>query len=127
MWSIIVLERAARFRGALETEWSRRAGTSDCDAVIGTVESVASVAEVIARADACRSGVVVADLAVGQPEVLRLLERWERNWPIVVVGPSEIAELEWPLRELGATAVLLEPVNPSRLLGICQRVLRHAA
>jgi len=123
--SIIVLEQSPRFRCELETEWSRRGGsrTGVGDAVISLVESAKSVLEVISFADAKRRGVVVADLAVGQPDVLRLLEGWNRGWPIVVVGPREIAELEWPLRELGATSVLFEPVKPSRLLAMCRRVL----
>ena len=129
MSSIIVLEQASRFRCELETEWSRGEGlrTGVGDAVISSVESARSVSEVISFADAKRQGVVVADLAVGQPDVLRLLEGWNRGWPIVVVGPREIAELEWPLRELGATSVLFEPVKPSRLLAMCRRVLLDAA
>ena len=78
-----------------------------------------------ALADASRRGVVVADLAAGQPDVLRLLEGWDRVWPIVVIGSPDTGELEWPLRELGATTVLFEPVPPSRLLAMCQRVLKN--
>jgi len=127
--SIIVLEQSPRFRCELETEWSRGGGSSSGvgDAVISSVESASSVSEVISCADTKRYGVLVADLAVGQPDVLRLLERWNRSWPIVVVGPREIAELEWPLRELGATSVLFEPIKPLRLWAICRRVLFDAA
>lgn len=122
MLSVIVLEQATRFRRELEIEWSRQAVTGTGDFVVGEIESATSVAEVESWANSNRTGVVVVDLAVGQPDVLRLLERWDRDWPVVVVGPPETAELEWPLRELGATAVLFEPVNPSQLLTMCQRV-----
>ena len=125
--AVIVLEQSARFCRELEIEWSRHAVTGARDFAIGGVESAVSAAEVISWANSNRSGVVVADLTVGQPEVFRLLERWDWNWPIVVVGPPETAELEWPLRELGATAVLFEPVNPSRLLAMCRRVLWDVA
>ncbi len=127
--SIIVLEQSPRFQGELQTQWSLQRGlrADDGDAAISSVESARSVSEVISFVDAKRKGVVVADLAVGHPDVLRLLEGWNRSWPIVVVGPREIAELEWPLRELGATSVLFEPVKPLRLLAMCQRVIRVAA
>ena len=121
--TIIVLERSTRFRGEIETEWSRTAGTDR----VGVVESAASLADVFELVNENQNGMVVADLDMGQAEVLRLLEGWDRTWPIVVIGPPETAELEWPLRELGATAVLFEPVNPSRLMTICQRVLKIAA
>ena len=90
-------------------------------------EGAASLADVFELVDEDQNGMVVADLDMGQAEVLRLLEGWDRTWPIVVIGPPETAELEWPLRELGATAVLFEPGNPSRLMTICQRVLKIAA
>ena len=119
MSTIIVLERSTRFRGELEVEWSRTSGSGR----VGAIESAASVADVFELSNANRNGMLVADLEMGQAEVLRLLERWDRNWPIVVIGPPETAGLEWPLRELGATAVLFEPINPPRLLAMCQRVL----
>ena len=123
--SIIVLEESTRFRRELETQWLR------CDVgvrrVVGAIESAASVSEVMDRVGATWGGMVLADLSVGQPAVLRLLECWDRPWPIVVVGMPVMAELEWPLRELGATAVLFEPVNPSRLWRMCERVLEGAA
>ena len=123
MSTIIVLERSTRFRGELEVEWSRTSGSGR----VGAIESAASVADVFELSNANRNGMLVADLEMGQAEVLRLLERWDRNWPIVVIGPPETAGLEWPLRELGATAVLFEPVNPSRLMATCRRVLKQAA
>tara|TARA_B100000470_G_scaffold202192_1_gene174868 strand:- start:1210 stop:1611 length:402 start_codon:yes stop_codon:yes gene_type:complete len=121
--TIIVLERSTRFRGELEVEWSRTSGSGR----VGAIESAASVADVFELSNANRNGMLVADLEMGQAEVLRLLERWDRNWPIVVIGPPETAGLEWPLRELGATAVLFEPVNPSRLMATCRRVLKQVA
>ena len=121
--TIIVLERSSRFRGELEIEWLRTAG-ADRD---GGVESAASVSEVFELSAGVRNGMVVADLEMGQAEVLRLLERWDRNWPVVVIGPQETAGLEWPMRELGATAVLFEPVNPSRLMATCRRVLKQVS
>ncbi|HAA50773.1 MAG TPA: hypothetical protein DCE43_13745 [Planctomycetaceae bacterium] len=123
--SVIVLEQSGRFFRELKTEWSRQAVSGGGVGEIDDIESAGSVPEVFALADASRRGVVVADLAAGQPDVLRLLEGWDRVWPIVVIGSPDTGELEWPLRELGATTVLFEPVTPSRLLAMCQRVLKN--
>ena len=125
MSSVIVLEQSDRFCRELKTEWSRQAIPGVGVGGIDEIESAGSVSEVFSLADSSRRGVVVADLAEGQPDVLRLLERWDRGWPIVVIGSLDTGELEWPLRELGATTVLFEPVTPSRLLAMCQRVLKN--
>ncbi len=128
MSTVIVLERSSRFRGELETEWARqlelprgRNGESGPEKI--RVKAARNTADVLEQTKAGEDGLVVADLDVGQPEVLRLLERSDRRWPVLVVGPAEASGLEWSLRELGAVAVVFDPVNPSYLAGLCRRAL----
>ncbi len=83
-----------------------------------------NTADVLEQIGADEKGLVVADLEVGHLEILRLLERTDRRWPVLVIGPPEASALEWSLRELGALAVIFEPVNPSYLAALCRRVLK---
>src|SRR5262245_17467850 len=41
----------------------------------------------------------------------------------LVIASAEFADLEWPLRELGATAVLPETVRAEKLVRLCRRLL----
>ncbi|MDP7278029.1 MAG: hypothetical protein QF363_21290 [Planctomycetaceae bacterium] len=139
MATIIVLEHPSRFRGELENEWARPVNPS-ADAndrgqweekreLSGEVQvrAARNTADVLEQIGAGEKGLVVANLDVGHLEVLRLLERTDRRWPVLVVAPSEASALEWSLRELGALAVVFEPVNPSYLAALCRRALEGVA
>lgn len=46
--------------------------------------------------------------------------------PVVVIGTSRTAELEWLVRELGATEVVLDTVPGHLLAGLCRRQFQRA-
>lgn len=74
-----------------------------------------------------RESVLIVDLEWGLAATLRIVEAvHERDLTraILVVFPATSGELEWPLRELGATSALCETVArqalPALALRICQ-------
>jgi hypothetical protein len=75
------------------------------------------------------ASVLVLDLAAGAADCLHLLEGVsERRSAAVaiVIGPREAAELEWPVRELGAIDFLFEAAAPYVLARLCGRQLRDS-
>jgi hypothetical protein len=70
--------------------------------------------------------VVVADLAAGAAEGLRLLEtllkRRLRAF-VVVVASCELADLEWPARELGAAQFVNDTLGGEALAQCCRQLL----
>lgn len=46
--------------------------------------------------------------------------------PVVVIGTTRTAELEWFVRELGATEVVLDTVPGYVLAGLCRRQFKRA-
>lgn len=110
--TVIVFERASRWEAELQGQFIGQ-----------TVRVLAcrSTGEIELLSTDGGDGVVVVDLRGAEAEVLRFLEQWEENWPVLVIGPAETGDLEWPLRELGARDVVLEPLSPSRLARLCLR------
>ncbi|MBM79542.1 MAG: hypothetical protein CMJ78_02975 [Planctomycetaceae bacterium] len=75
-------------------------------------------------------GVVVIDLKSGAAECLQFLGSaagQSRDWAKVVIGSKQNAELEWPLRELGAVGFFSEFVPGSELSRLCRRHLASRA
>jgi len=79
--------------------------------------------------DLCRAmpgSIVVIDLETGAGAALRCLEQvllQRLRASPVVIASAEVGELEWPLRELGAIAVLSESVRGDELAKLCRRVI----
>jgi hypothetical protein len=82
-----------------------------------------SAADVRLLMDRMPGSVLVLDLAAGPDECLRLVGHAAQVRQAVVVGPPEFAELEWPLRELGAAAYVLPTIPGRRLAELCARLL----
>lgn len=73
--------------------------------------------------------IAILDLLAGPAVCLQFLARHgghSPQTPIVVVGSCHTAELEWPIRELGATEFLPAPTG-ERLAAVCRRQWQHAA
>jgi hypothetical protein len=85
-----------------------------------------SAPDVLSLGRRAPGSVVVADLAVGAAEVLRLL-RGLSMMPAalfpVVIGSVEMADLEWPVRDLGAVAFLTDRMHGNVLADVCRRIL----
>ncbi len=70
--------------------------------------------------------VVVLDLAAGTGECLQFLRSLpdvEGTPAIVAIASPETKDLEWPARELGASAFLVDPVSGDDLAQFCRRQL----
>lgn len=57
-------------------------------------------------------------------ELLRRLAELPAPVRVVVVSSRENADLEWPLRELGAAAFLPEDITGDELADVCRRLMR---
>ncbi len=84
--------------------------------------SPADVLELAARMPGC---VLVIDLACGPADGLQLLgqlvgRRIEAR--AVLISQPGLADLEWPARELGVSAILPETVSGTDLAGLCLRL-----
>jgi ActR/RegA family two-component response regulator len=115
--AVFVLERRPRFEAELKRRLtSRRVLVRPC-------RSPADLAALAARMP---GSVAVVDLAFGMAECLHLLgDLLGARTPIfpVVVGSRESAELEWPVRELGAAAFVCETIGSAELADLCGRML----
>ena len=110
--TVIVFERAARWEAELQGQFNGQTVR---------VRGCRSAEEIGSLAAEGGDGVVVVDLREAEAEVLRFLEKWDDHWPVLVVGPATAGDLEWPLRELGARDLVLEPLSPNRLARLCLR------
>ena len=88
------------------------------------VRGCRSLADAVPRAADAAPRVVVLDLEAAPAETLHFLGHWgpkARRWPVVVIGSTRTADLEWPARELGALAFLPEEVSGEDLARLCRR------
>jgi len=71
--------------------------------------------------------VVVLAMSAGAAECLQFLGLCEGRWffpPVIVIGSKQTAELEWPLRELGAFAFVEDRIGGEELARICRSQFR---
>ncbi len=126
-----------RVRGCTSTaDVTRAIASHTSPLVIGDIgHSIASSANAAApRRDRLVGTLVLLDLTSGLAECLQLLGRSLKVCdfpPTVVIGNQELADLEWPVRELGAIDFLLGHLSGDELATICRRQLtstqpRHA-
>ena len=69
--------------------------------------------------------VVLLDLDGDTESCLRYLGRRLESWipvPVIVVGSERMRELEWPVRELGATSFECGHINGVELAQTCRRL-----
>ena len=70
--------------------------------------------------------VTVLDLANRSSSAIRLMARLRNASPptmIVVIVPELLRDIAWPMWEVGADAVLEEPVSGERLCRVCRQLL----
>ena len=97
------------------------------------VRNCPSTSELVTLLESCTvSGdttpafVVVLDFAAGAAECLQFLGRLISRagpWPIIVIGSSRTAELEWSVRELGALEFVVDYISGEDLARLCRRQL----
>lgn len=76
--------------------------------------------------DGSRGDLVILDVAAGANAAVRAIERLRNPSSatmIVLVIPEAMAEYTWPLWEIGADLVLVEPLSTMRLADVCRRLL----
>lgn len=115
--AVIVFER----RPCWESELKRRLPVAET-----LVRPCRSAADTQHLACAMPGSVVVVDLAVGAEAGLPLLERLlvdRTPVAIIVIAAESHRDLEWPARELGASAFLAADVSGDELAGLCRRLL----
>lgn len=79
------------------------------------------VAQCLARN---RAAVVVLELDAAPDACLQLLGGWEAQTPrpcVIVLASQAVADLEWAVRELGATSFVHTPVSGEKLARLCRR------
>lgn len=73
--------------------------------------------------------VVIVVLDAAPADCLRWIGRQAetvQSSPIVVIASTEYAELEWTIREAGASAFLNDEVGGQEVARICSRMMRTA-
>ena len=88
------------------------------------VRGCRSVKDVLKHCTPLANCVVILDLAAQPEDCLKTLERLMARSPsptILVVASAMDRELEWPVRELGATAFLEEPIPGDEMAEWCRR------
>ena len=58
------------------------------------------------------------------PSAVQTLREHSEELGILVILPASLHEVEWSLRDLGATAVLPEAEGGGRLAAVCRRILQ---
>jgi DNA-binding NtrC family response regulator len=114
--ALLVYEKAPRW----EAELKRRLSGRDL-----LVRPCRSARDVVILCREMPGSVVVTDFAAGAAEGLRLLEAllWRRLHAFVaVVASQELAELEWPARELGCTLFVRDTIGGEALAQSCRRI-----
>lgn len=79
--------------------------------------------------DAGEADVAVVHLDAAPRDVLQWLARRRvigRDVPTIVVASEAMAEMEWPVRELGATSFVDEFVGGAHLARLCRKSLRRS-
>jgi len=88
-----------------------------------------SAADLTAICRTMQGSVVVIDFEIGSGLALEWLQQSQlRGLTVspVVILPLEAGPLEWPLRELGAQAVLMSPIRNQELVAVCRSLLPAA-
>lgn len=88
-----------------------------------------SGADLLELCRAMSGSVAVIELAVGAESVLHCLEQvlLRRLGALpLVIAPSSAHDLEWPLRELGALAVLPDTSRGESVARVCRTMLQGA-
>ncbi|MFN0054722.1 MAG: hypothetical protein ACKV0T_21330 [Planctomycetales bacterium] len=115
--SILVFERRSQWEADLKRSLAdRRVLVRPCR----------SAADLLELCRAMPGSVAVIDLETGAATVLRCLEqalRQRLSVTALVIAQDHAADLEWPLRELGAAAVLSRSIAGDALAALCWRNL----
>jgi len=88
------------------------------------VRSCRRAADIEPMLDDAPESVLILDLDAGAAECLQFLGRLigrVSSLPIIVIGSGRIAELEWPMRELGTLAFRPGFVSGEELARLCRR------
>lgn len=117
---ILVFEKQTRWEGELKREFAT-------DRI--RVRAVRAVQKIPPLLDMMPGSVVVLDLDAAPADCLRLIGSvMEMATPFVIaISSQSLEELEWPARELGATAVLPQTVTGEYLSRLCRRMLGTVA
>jgi DNA-binding NtrC family response regulator len=86
-----------------------------------------SLADVAERTKEVRRGVILLDLVFKTAECLRFLGRRLNDGtalPVFVVGSNRLADLEWSVRDLGATAFFAHTIPGHQMADLCRRQFR---
>lgn len=120
--AILIFERQPRWTPELQRQMT------DQDIRIRPCHSPRELSRVLVDYS---KAVIILDLAAGAGECLQFLRSTKRNENVtsVVIASSDDQDLEWPARELGVTAFLIDPVSGDDLAGLCRDQLefRHRA
>lgn len=111
----IVFERRPHWAPELERQFANE--------TIRIVEC-RSLSDVAERSAGVARGVILLDLSFKTAECLRFLGRrlgHEAALPIFVVVSNKMAELEWSVRDLGATAFFAKTIPGHEMAGLCRR------
>lgn len=116
--TVIVYERRPRWAPELQRQFARE----DVQ-----VRSCRSTADLTAAAESIAGGLIVLDLDASPGDCLQFLGRHtgrSSGEAVIAVGSKHTAELEWPLRELGAVEVLFDSATGENLARVCRRQWR---
>ncbi len=111
----IVFEKRPRWGPELERQFESE------DVRVVECRSLSDVAE---RSAGVARGVIVLDFAAAAAECLRFLGRWlgdGATLPVFIVGSNRTAALEWPVRDLGATAFFRKTIPGHEMADLCRR------
>ena len=111
----IVLEKRPRWAPELERQFAGQ------DVRVVACRSLLDLDE---RAAGATLGVILLDLTAHTAECLRFLSRRisePHALPVVAIGSDEVANLEWPVRELGATAFFIRRIPGHEMANLCRR------
>jgi DNA-binding NtrC family response regulator len=117
--TLLIFERRPRWVPELERQFfGQDVRVRGCRSLKDVLERLASPADCV----------VVLDLEAAPAECLQTLGRLMTRSPsptILVLASEAYRELEWPIRELGATAFLEEPVPGDEMAEWCRRQFRR--
>jgi DNA-binding NtrC family response regulator len=111
----VVFEERPRWGPELERQFANE------DVCVVECRSLSDVAE--RSADVAR-GVIVLDIAFQTAECLRFLGRRlgsGAGLPVFIVGSEQTSALEWPVRDLGATAFFAKTIPGHEMAHLCRR------